>query len=98
MHYEKLKDPFIDAETDFWIGDPCYVVPDSNWPHLCHNWSAYEKQQEELGNELPKCYVAEVQHEPTQIPRVRALLDLFQFLDPFSVVVQLFRLDIFSVV
>lgn len=65
MHYEKLKDPFIDAETDFWIGDPCYVVPDSNWPHLCHNWSAYEKEQEELGNELPKCYVAEVQHEPT---------------------------------
>ena len=63
MHYDKLKDNYINAETDFWIGDPCYIVPDSHWGPLCENWSSFEKREE--NQDLPRCYVAEVQHEPT---------------------------------
>ena len=65
MHYEKLQDSYINASDSFWIGDPCYVVPDSHWGPFCDNWQAYEKQQEKAGNKLPRCYVAEVQHEST---------------------------------
>lgn len=67
MHYEKLKDTVINASTDFWIGDPCYVVPDTHWGPLCDNWQSYEKEHEDNPDNtpLPRSYVAEVQDEET---------------------------------
>lgn len=62
MHYDKLnkRDSIIDAETDFWFGDPCYVVPDDHWDALCANWQTYEK-----ANPQERHYIARVEHEPT---------------------------------
>ena len=66
MHYEKLKeqDSTVNAETDFWFGDPCYVVPDSQWGSLCGNWSAYDKKHQDDAD-FKHHYVARVEHEPT---------------------------------
>ena len=65
MHYEKLneKDSVINASTDFWIGDPCYVVPDDQWTAFCDNMFAYEKRDE--NKDLPRCYISRVEHEET---------------------------------
>ena len=63
MHYEKLKDTVINASTDFWIGDPCYVVPETHWGPLCDNWQAFENREE--NQDLPRSYVAEVSDEET---------------------------------
>ena len=62
MHYYKLKDTNIDATTDFWVGDPCYVVPEEYWDSLCNNWSAYDKKHQNDEDYKPH-YVAEVQDE-----------------------------------
>lgn len=69
MRYEKLhdRDSVINAVEDFWIGDPCYVVPDELWGPFCNNWSDYEKQHNDNpdNQDLPRCYVATVEHEST---------------------------------
>ena len=61
MHYDKLKDNNINTHTAFWIGDPCYVVPDQYWGPLCDNWQAFESREE--NQDLPRSYVAEVSDE-----------------------------------
>ena len=64
MHYDKLqqRDSIINAATDFWVGDPCYVVPEEHWDALCTNWAAYdEKHQDDPDHKHH--YVAEVQDE-----------------------------------
>lgn len=63
MHYSKLseQDSHIDAVGDFWIGDPCYVVPDDHWGPLCDNWQQFEKDNPEINHH----YIARVEHEPT---------------------------------
>lgn len=69
MRYEKLqfRDSVVNAESDFWIGDPCYVVPDELWLPFCNNWSDYEKRHNDNPEteDLPRCYVASVEHEYT---------------------------------
>jgi len=64
MHYDKLqpKDSVINAATDHWVGDPCYVVPDEYWDSLCNNWSAYDKKHRDDAD-YKHHYVAEVQDE-----------------------------------
>lgn len=64
MHYEKLQDSIVDAEDDFWFGDPCYVVPDSHWGPFCDNWQAYDKKHQDDAD-FKHHYVARVEHEPT---------------------------------
>lgn len=64
MHYDKLQDTNINATTDFWVGDPCYVVPDECWSALCDNWQAYDKKHQN-DEDFKHHYVAEVQDEPT---------------------------------
>jgi hypothetical protein len=64
MHYDKLneRDSVINATTDHWVGDPCYVVPDQYWDALCNNWAAYDKKHRDDADYKPH-YVAEVQVE-----------------------------------
>lgn len=64
MHYEKLLDTDVNASEDFWIGDPCYVVPDSHWGPFCENWQAYDKKHQDDAD-FKHHYVAQVEHEPT---------------------------------
>ncbi len=66
MHYDKLqqRDSIINAATDFWVGDPCYVVPDEHWDALCNNWQAYDKKHQD-DEDFTHHYVAEVQDEET---------------------------------
>lgn len=66
MHYDKLqpRDSVINAATDHWVGDPCYVVPDEYWDSLCNNWQAYDKKHQDDEDYKPH-YVAEVQDEET---------------------------------
>ena len=65
MHYEKLneRDSVINASTDFWIGDPCYVVPDDQWDAFCDNLMKFESRDE--NKDLPRCYISRVEHEET---------------------------------
>jgi len=64
MHYSKPKDRDlnIDAACDYWVGDPCYVVPDQYWDSLCANWAAYDKKHQ-YDTDYKHHYVAEVQDE-----------------------------------
>lgn len=66
MHYDKLsdRDRDINAVVDFWIGDPCYVVPDDHWSPLCNNWQAYDEKHQD-DSDYTHHYVARVEHEPT---------------------------------
>jgi hypothetical protein len=66
MYYDKLhqKDSVINASTDCWVGDPCYVVPDECWGELCNNWSAYDDKHEH-DPEHTHHYVAQAQDKLT---------------------------------
>jgi hypothetical protein len=66
MHYDKLKDTNIDATTDHWVGDPCYVVPDECWDALCNNWIAYDNKHQD-DEDHKHHYVAQVADEFTGI-------------------------------
>lgn len=68
MHYEKLntRDSIINATGDFWIGDPCYVVPDDYWIPLCDNWQAYDKKHQD-DPDFKHHYVGVVEDEPSGI-------------------------------
>ena len=63
MHYDKVsdRDRNINAVVDFWIGDPCYVVPDDHWGPLCDNWQRFERNNPDIGHH----YIGRVEHEPT---------------------------------
>ena len=67
MHYDKLqqRDSIINAATDHWVGDPCYVVPGEYWGPLCDNWQSFEKKHDDNPDNtpLPRSYIAEVQDE-----------------------------------
>lgn len=57
----------MNASSAFWIGDPCYVVPDEMWGYFCDQWSSYEKKHNDnpVNEQLPRCYVASVGDEAT---------------------------------
>ena len=63
MHYDKVsdRDRLINAVGDFWIGDPCYVVPDDHWDAMCDNWQRFERNNPDIGHH----YIGRVKHEPT---------------------------------
>ena len=68
MHYNKPRDHelIFNATTDYWVGDPCYVVPDEYWDTLCANWQAYDKKHQH-DEDYKHHYVDEVQDENTGI-------------------------------